>query len=348
VCSLVIGFLVFLAASKRYVKRPPEKTVLFRTLKLIGKSVVFCKPFQESKTSNGGELSDNFVDGVTRLLQVIPVAMLVLPFTIVYSQISTVFIIQGEAMKKMGLLDASVIANFDPIFVLLMGLVVSSFLYPALSKKGIHIPITYKFAIGTVFAACGILWTILVDRMIHSTYFDSGSQVPIMWQILSYAFVGAGEIFAMATSYEMAFKIAPQDQKGLASALQLVSTLGIASYTCVGLYNACSHWFPSGSSDTSENLTEDYANSKLENYLWLLFGIAIFGILINIFPPVKKWVEGLRARGGQEIVISNSSEEDYTIKASSSVAALEEAFSTWNGEDFPSYASSESIHSLNP
>jgi hypothetical protein len=114
VVCLVIGALVFVAGSKRYVQRPPERTVLFNTLKLVGKAAI-CQPFHTSKQSEGGSFSDEFVDGVKRLLQVIPMSLLILPFIIAYMQMATIFIIQGEAMKKLGLLDASMMQNFDPI-----------------------------------------------------------------------------------------------------------------------------------------------------------------------------------------------------------------------------------------
>ena len=97
--SVCIGFAIFLIFSKRFVKRAPEKTALFNTLKLVAKKTT-CKHFDDSKVSNGGNLTDDFVDGVKRLLQIIPVALLVLPFNIVYSQMTTVFILQGQASNE--------------------------------------------------------------------------------------------------------------------------------------------------------------------------------------------------------------------------------------------------------
>jgi len=45
VFGFILGFAVFLAFSKRYVRRPPEKAALFGTLGLIGKTAVDCKSF---------------------------------------------------------------------------------------------------------------------------------------------------------------------------------------------------------------------------------------------------------------------------------------------------------------
>lgn len=235
-------------------------------------------------------MTDNFVDGVKRLCQVIPVACLVLPFNIVYAQITTVFILQGGAMRSMGLLDASMMSNFDPISVLITGVIVGSFLYPALSSRGIRFPLSYKFAVGTFFGALAIISALCVNKAIQTAYLKDGSSIAILWQAFNYAFVGIGEVFAMSTSYEAAYIIAPKEQKGLSSAFQLFLTGGLSNYICIGLYNACSMWFPN--EDAASSL-EAYATSELNNYLWVLFGISIFGILLNVAPPVKNWVERL-------------------------------------------------------
>jgi hypothetical protein len=108
--SMLLGYILFLCMSKRFVKRAPEKTALFNTLKIIGKQAA-CKPFDASKQSNGGLLTDHFVDGVKRLLQIIPVALLVLPFYVVYGYR------EGEAMKQVGVFDATLMNNFDSLSV---------------------------------------------------------------------------------------------------------------------------------------------------------------------------------------------------------------------------------------
>ena len=80
-CSLVVGFCIYLLASRRYVRRPPERTALLNTLKVLVRSVM-CKPIsttQEQDDTDGKKdqvdqhLSESFVKGVRRLVYVIPV-----------------------------------------------------------------------------------------------------------------------------------------------------------------------------------------------------------------------------------------------------------------------------------
>ena len=80
--------------------------------------------------------------------------------------------------------------------------------------------------------------------------------------------------------------IAPKEQKGLASGINLFVLGAISNFICIGIYGACKDWFPANAT-----VEEEYAASTVYNYLWVLFGIAIFGILFNLLPPVTNWLE---------------------------------------------------------
>ena len=80
--------------------------------------------------------------------------------------------------------------------------------------------------------------------------------------------------------------IAPKEQKGLASGINLFVLGAISNFICIGIYGACKDWFPANAT-----VEEEYAASTIYNYLWVLFGIAIFGILFNLLPPVTNWLE---------------------------------------------------------
>ena len=120
-------------------------------------------------------------------------------------------------MASVGMIDASLMTNLDPIFVLIMGMLVSSILYPYLSKRGISFPTTYKYSLGSTFGMLAMISSILIDHGIKRAYRNnegSDQQISILWQAISYACVGAGEIFTLATSLDVAFCIAPKTSKG--------------------------------------------------------------------------------------------------------------------------------------
>jgi POT family proton-dependent oligopeptide transporter len=121
------------------------------------------------------------------LLTILRISMLIIPFNIAYSQMATTFIVQGTVMRKaFGWIDAATMNNADAMSVLLCGHLVGSYFYPALANRGIKIPTTYKFAIGSTLGSCAIAWALFVEYMIHSTYSQTGQQISILWQTVSY------------------------------------------------------------------------------------------------------------------------------------------------------------------
>merc|ERR1711983_204929 len=216
---------------------------------------------------------------------VIPCSALIVPFSIGYSQMTTVFIMQGSFMEPAGFIDASMMNNVDALSVLFCGFVVGKYFYPYLSKRGKELKLTEKFALGHVLVTISLVCTAIADYAIHNQWEKNGKKISVFWQFFGYFFVGAGEIFCYSTIYDAAFTIAPQKRKGLASAIALFFMGGIPNFICMGLYNACNVWFPNG--DT----IEDYAESKVYNYLWLLTGICVFGGLICLLPQVRDLFE---------------------------------------------------------
>lgn len=315
VCLLSLGIGIFSLGYFRYVRAPADgKTTIMTWAALIyslfccsrssdeSKSIQFHRPgLSRNKESFGGTFKDNFIDNIAQLLAIFPISALIIPFNIAYGQMLTSFITQGTAMKPSGIIDAAMMQNADAISVLIFGALISSLLYPALAKRGKKIPTTYKFAFGTFLALMSMSCSLIIEYMIHSKYNETGEQISIFWQIFPFVFIGAGEIFAVSAAYEAVFNIAPKEQKAFASAINLFLIGGVPNFISTGLFNACSSWFQDSSgSDTfnTSNTTEymkQYSETEIYNYFWVLWGICVFGIAINLLPPVKKWVERIEA-----------------------------------------------------
>ena len=287
--GLALGILVFVQGTKRYVRVRPDSRTLSKTLLLLG-SAVLGKPFYSSKKSNGGPYDDSFVNGVKQLLSVVPVASLTLPFNIAYSQMITVYVVQGSVMRPLSFIDSSMMINVNAVGVLIAGFFVDRYLFPSLSKRGCQIPFAYKFAIGTALGGLSILSAILVDYWIHSAFNNMGQEISVVWQTFQYLGIGAGEVFASAAAYEAAFAIAPKEQKGLASAINLFCMGGLPNFICIILYNSCRKWFPQG--ESNDNL-EAYSKSQVYLYLWVLLAFSVFGVMLNLSSRVKNWLENL-------------------------------------------------------
>lgn len=183
---------------------------------------------------------------------------------------------------------ASMMGNFDSLSVLFNGAIYQYLVCPTLKRKGIHLKTTHKFAIGTALGGLSLLSAIFVDYAIHAEIQNGNGTnvINIFWQTFSFFFVGAGEILTISIAYDVAFTIAPKEQKGLASGINLFVIGALSNFICIGIYNSCAHWFPLDTTDPS-----DYVNSKIYNYLWVLFGISCFGVIFNLLPPVSRWLE---------------------------------------------------------
>lgn len=104
VLAMGVGIVIFLLGSKRYIKAKPDKKALWTSLRILA-SPLCCKRIDSNKESQGGHVNDSFVDGLKNLLLVLPATCLTLPFCIVYNQMTTVFIVQGYAMRSVGIVD---------------------------------------------------------------------------------------------------------------------------------------------------------------------------------------------------------------------------------------------------
>lgn len=283
VAMLMIGIVLFLAGTPRYVRHPP-KGDLFK-----GININF---FNTSKKKRWESASDQSSD-LSALGTIFKISALIVPFNIAYSQMATTFIIQGTVMKRaFGWIDAASMNNADALSVLFFGHVVGSHLYPYLNQKGIRLTTTNKFALGSSLGAIAIAWALFLEHKIHTQYELNGEKISILWQTLAYVLIGAGEIFAVSAAYEVAFTASPPEQKVLSSALNLFCVGGIPNLLCLVLYNLCKRWFlpTTGKGSKSISSLEDYVSAEVYKYFLVLFAIACMGVVINTLPSVHNYV----------------------------------------------------------
>jgi POT family proton-dependent oligopeptide transporter len=118
---------------------------------------------------------------------------------------------------------------------------------------------------------------------------------------MSYVLIGAGEIFAVSAAYEAAFTASPPEKKVLASAINLFCIGGLPNVICIALYNLCEGWFRNAEGNTRISHLEDYASAHVDNYFLLLFVISLFGVVLNVLPPIKAYVEDVEAKAAEII-----------------------------------------------
>jgi dipeptide/tripeptide permease len=302
-CVLALGVVIFAMGSPRYVKSKPKGS-------LFGKKHKSLQP----------------VEDTIPLFVIFRISLLIIPFNIAYSQMATTFIVQGTVMEKgFGWIDAACMNNADAISVLFFGRVIGSYFYPALAQRGIKIPTTYKFAIGSALGALAIAWALVVEYRIHKEYEATSGTISILWQAVSYVLIGAGEIFAVSAAYEVAFTASPPEKKALASAINLFCIGSLPNVVCIMLYHACRRWFTNSRGTASITHLKDYASANVGGYFFILLLISVMGIVINLIPQVREFVESVEERATDLVRTPKTPMRPSRLKRAESIGSVTES-----------------------
>lgn len=309
---LGLGVMMFVLGTKRYVRPKPSS----RGGRLIADEMIelvrhYCWGDRRGNMTTETQFSKN--DRIAMNIQssqaeskvgigtIALLSGLVVPFNVAYAQMATTFIVQGSVMTNFGVVDAPMMNNADAVSVLAFGYIIGNIIYPALNRRGVKIPTTYKFAIGSAFGALAVGCAIITDYHIHRVYSESGEAITVLWQVFPYFLIGIGEIFAVSAAYELAFTVAPPKMKSVASAANLFMVGGLPNVFCIMLYNACREWFLNKHGEAHIHKLKDYASAKVVNYFWLVEAIALFGVVINILPSVKNWVVSIEDAAAESV-----------------------------------------------
>lgn len=271
---LFTGAAIFTFGTPRYVRAPPR-----------GEMFSFGK---KKRKNMGGE------NKMIPLSTIFRICLLIVPFSVGYNQMPTTFIVQGTVMSNaFGVIDVASMNSLDCISVLCFGYITANYIYPALNSRGIKLPTTYKFAIGSLLGSCAILWALFVEFLIHYNYDTTGEKTCVLWQAPAYILIGWGEIFAISAAYEVAFTASSPDKKVLASATNIFCVGGLPNVFCIFLYHSCSRWFENARGTTEIAHIDDYATAHISKYFLVLLSIMLSGVLINTLPSVRDFVTGV-------------------------------------------------------
>lgn len=299
VFMLGMGVILFTAGTGRYVRPKPKHDLKYCANEVL--AACGCSGKRRSKRDHGLIIQPSPSESKVGISTILMLSSLVVPFNVTYAQMSTTFIVQGSVMTNFGLVDAPLMNNADAVSVLAFGYILGNIIYPALNSRGIKIPTTYKFAIGSACGAVAVGFAIFTDYHIHRVYHETGESVTVLWQTFPYFLIGIGEIFAVSAAYELAFTVAPAKMKAVASAANLFMVGGLPNVFCIMLYNACRVWFLNANGEAHIHKLEDYASAKVVNYFWLLEIIAMCGVIINILPPVRNWVASIEESAAEAV-----------------------------------------------
>ena len=265
---MALATIIFWLGRKKYKRVAPAgiKKENFFTISLYALQKQFSrKPGQKVWEAVGQKYSAKSIDGIRAVYRVLAVFAFTPIFWALWDQNLSEWVLQATR------LDLTLVGNFkilpeqinfiNPLFLVLLIPVFTSFIFPFLEKKGIKPTPLRKIGAGLVVIGLSFVIIALLQQRI-----DVGGKPSVWWQILAYILLAASEILVSVTCLEYAYTHSPKSMKSTMSALYL---LGIsAGNLLVGLING---------NIVSKGFFSQFTGAK---YYWLFIGILAVSIVL--------------------------------------------------------------------
>jgi POT family proton-dependent oligopeptide transporter len=169
-----------------------------------------------------GKHPDEAVDGVRAVLRVLVIFALVTPFWSLFDQKASTWVFQAGQMSKPSWFSPAQMQALNPALVMILIPLNNGVIFPALRQRGIELSQLARMGIGIALASAS--W---VAAGALQLALDAGHEVTIVWQLLPYTLLTAGEVLVSATGLEFAYSQAPPSMKGvIMSFWNLAVTIG--------------------------------------------------------------------------------------------------------------------------
>ncbi|CAA0842354.1 Protein NRT1/ PTR FAMILY 8.1 [Striga hermonthica] len=230
------------------------------------------------------------VEELKAIVRLLPVWATGIVFSVVYSQISTLFVLQGLTMNPHLVrgstfrIPAASLSIFDTLSIIFWVPIYDRLIVPAARKlTGRTNGLTQLQRIGTglfisIFAmlSAGALEFVRLGYVRrHNAYQMLEVPMSILWQVPQYFLVGCAEVFVFVGQLEFFYEQAPDSMRSLCSALQL-TMVGLGSYLSTLLVSSRVGWIP-------DNLNYGH----LDYFYWLMAGLSV--VNLGVFMVVARW-----------------------------------------------------------
>ncbi|KAK8935127.1 Peptide transporter PTR1 [Platanthera zijinensis] len=304
-----IAQVIVASIRKSSVKVPSDKSLLFEVsdkesaiqgsrklehtehLKLFDKAAVETEEDRGNTHVNEWRLTTvTQIEELKSVLRLLPIWATGIIFSAVYSQMSTMFVLQGNTLDPhMGPnfeIPAASLSIFDTLSVIVWVPVYDRIIVPIARKiTGNERGFTQLTRMGiglfvSIFAmvSAGVLEVVRLKIIARRNLYDYTGFLPmsIFWQIPQYFIVGAAEVFTFIGQMEFFYDQAPDAMRSLCSALSLttvalgnyLSSLLVTIVTSVSTKGGRLGWIP-----------DDLNRGHLDYFYWLLAVLSFFNFL---------------------------------------------------------------------
>lgn len=229
------------------------------------------------------------------LLRMIPIIISSAMFSTVYTQISTLFIIQGASMDlQMGsfkipaasltVIELLAVVVWIPLYDFVLVPVVAK-----LTKNPRGFTTLQRIGLGLFISIFAMIAAALVE--IARLKVPEGELMSVFWQVPQFSFVGASEVFAYVGIYEFFYGESPDAMRGLGTAFALF-TVALGSFLSSALLTIVTRITTQdgGPGWIADNINEGH----LDYFFWLLaamstVNLALFVVCARWYTTMQTW-----------------------------------------------------------
>ncbi|KAL8266768.1 hypothetical protein R6Q59_004112 [Mikania micrantha] len=316
---------VFVAAFKKWrVKLPQDEECLFEDEKdsslSTGRKILHTNEFKfldKAAYITSREFNDlkqrtpwslctvSQVEEVKCILRLLPIWLCTIIYSVVFTQMASLFVEQGAAMKSTisGFqIPASSMSSFDilsvALFIFLYRRVISPLVLMFKKKNSKGLTELQRMGIGLIIAILSMVSAGIVEcyRLKYANkdcpHCDASSSLSIFWQVPQYVFVGASEVFMYVGQLEFFNAQAPDALKSFGSALCMTS-ISLGNY--VSSFIVTIVMKISTEDDMPGWIPGNLNRGHLDRFFFLLAGLTAVDLLIYIV--FAKWYKSIKLEG---------------------------------------------------
>ncbi|XP_030513856.1 protein NRT1/ PTR FAMILY 7.1-like [Rhodamnia argentea] len=226
------------------------------------------------------------------VLKMIPVWLCTIIYSVVFTQMASLFVEQGDVMNSMigrFHLPAASMSAFDICSVLICTGIYRQILVPLAGRltgnlKGLTE--LQRMGIGLVIGMLAMLaaGTTEIARLRHVVPGEKSSSLSIFWQVPQYMLVGASEVFMYVGQLEFFSEQAPDGIKSFGSSLCMAS-ISLGNYVSSMLVNMVTRITARG--DKPGWIPEDLNTGHMDRFYFLIAALTAFDFMIYLF--CAKW-----------------------------------------------------------
>ncbi|MBA0552975.1 hypothetical protein Golob_023745, partial [Gossypium lobatum] len=245
------------------------------------------------------------VEEVKCILRLLPIWLCTIIYSVVFTQMASLFVEQGAAMKVIVLnfrIPPASMSSFDILSVALFIFLYRRILDPLVSrlrkKSSRGLTELQRIGIGLIIAILAMVSAGIVEcyRLKYANkdciHCEGSSSLSIFWQVPQYAFIGASEVFMYVGQLEFFNAQTPDGLKSFGSALCMtsislgnyVSSLLVTMVMKISTEDHMPGWIPG-------NLNKGH----LDRFYFLLAGLTTIDLVVYI--ACARWYKCIKLEG---------------------------------------------------